>query len=143
MEIDRARPWEHLARITQWPSWARHIRSIQLTPGEGLSADTAGTIKLAGGIRSTFRMQRLDPPNGWLWVGGFLWLEVHYDHLFEEIAGQRTRIRFIIEVKGLGANSLGRLFAFIYARNLDRAIPNLIVELEALGNQAPPAHKVS
>ena len=133
VDLDRTRAWDHLARVEEWPSWARHIRSVTLDPPGELTPATAGTIRLRGGIRSTFRMVRLDPPDGWLWVGGFLWLTVRYDHVFEELDGCRTRIRFVVEVEGVGAGSLGRLFAAIYARNLDRAIPNLIRELEAVG----------
>ncbi len=34
-----------------------------------------------------------------------------------------------LDGEGAGAASLGRLFAGMYARNLDRAIPNLIQEV--------------
>lgn len=130
--LDRLRAWDHLARVEEWPSWARHIRAVTLNPPGDLTAETVGTIRLGGGLRSTFRMRRLDPPHGWLWVGGFLWLTVRYDHIFEELEERGTRIRFIVDVEGFGAGSLGRLFAAIYARNLDRAIPNLIREMEAV-----------
>ena len=132
--LDRARAWDHLARVEEWPSWARHIRSVTLEPPGKLTAETAGTIRLRGGIRSTFRMHRLDPPRGWMWVGGFLWLTVRYDHVFEELE-DCTRIHFVVDVEGFGAGSLGRLFAAIYARNLDRAIENLVAELVPKGSE--------
>jgi hypothetical protein len=76
-------------------------------------------------------MTRLEPPDRWLWVGSFLWLTVRYDHVLEALAPDSTRIRFVVEVEGAGAGSLGRLFRAVYARNLDRAIPNLVREMQA------------
>ncbi len=121
--------WSHLARIEEWPTWARHIRSIEVDPTGALSLETTGVIRLTNGVRSTFRMTRLDPGRSWVWEGGFLWMNVRYDHVFEPTEGGGTRIRFVVEGEGFGQNTLGRLFAAIYARNLDRAIPNLIEEL--------------
>lgn len=128
--VSRARAWEHLERVAQWPSWARHIASVELEPAGELTPATTGVIRLKGGVRSTFRMEHLEPPDRWLWTGRFLWLHVDYDHVFEELAPDATRIRFVVEVRGVGAGSLGRVFRAIYARNLDRAIPNLVRELE-------------
>jgi len=132
VDVPAARAWAHLARVERWPSWAGHIRSVTLEPPGELSPRTTGVIRLAGGMRSTFRMTRLDPPRSWLWTGRFLWLTVHYDHRFEPLTPERTRVQFVVEVTGVGAGTLGRLFRAIYARNLDRAIPALIAELEAL-----------
>ena len=50
------RAWAHLAELEKWPSWARHIRSVEKSPPGPLSAATAGTIVLANGMTSTFRM---------------------------------------------------------------------------------------
>ena len=132
VSLERSRAWEHLERIEAWPSWARHISSIELDPPGALTGATSGVIRLKGGVRSTFRMTRLEPPDRWLWVGDFLWLTVHYDHVFEEFGPNSTRIRFVVEVEGLGSSTLGRVFRAIYARNLDRAIPNLVREMEGL-----------
>ncbi len=126
----RDRCWEHLSRIEAWPSWARHIRSIDVSPPGALTDGTRGLIRLRNGVRSSFRMTELRPGEHWLWEGAFLWLRVRYDHAFEPVSPERTRIRFRVDVDGLGVGSLGRLFAKIYGANLDRAIPNLIAELE-------------
>ena len=123
--------WEHLARVEAWPSWARHIRSVELTPPGGLTAASRGSIRLTNGIRSSFAMSAFQPGERWEWTGRFLWLRVRYDHAFERLAGDRTRIVFDVDVEGLGANTLGRVFARIYSANLDRAIPNLVAEIEA------------
>jgi hypothetical protein len=39
-------------------------------------------------------------------------------------------VTFDVAVGGLATATLGRLFARIYAKNLDAAIPNLAAELE-------------
>lgn len=122
--------WAHLERVEQWPSWARHIRRIELRPSGPLTLHSEGAIQLTTGIRSTFRVEELNRGCNWRWVGPFLWLTVHYDHQFATIGPQETEVRFIVDAEGLGVALFGRIFAAIYARNLDRAIPNLIRELE-------------
>ena len=130
------RVWDHLAAIDRWPSWARHIRRVEVAPSGPLSHATTGTIVLTNGIRSTFRMTALEPGVHWLWSGPFLWLSVDYDHRLERVDDDLTTVRFTVDVSGFGTAVLGRLFAAIYARNLDRAIPRLIEELEA-GSSGP------
>src|SRR5262245_21583574 len=124
--------WAHLDKVERWPSWARHIRRIDLRPPGPLTQDSEGAIHLSNGIRSTFKIKELNAGRNWKWVGPFLWLTVHYDHRFAKIGPQRTEVRFIVDAEGLGIAVFGRLFAAIYARNLDRAIPNLIQELDTL-----------
>src|SRR6185295_16963247 len=122
--------WAHLDKVEQWPSWARHIRRIELRPSGPLRLDSVGTIQLTNGVRSTFRMEALNIGTNWKWAGPFLWLTVHYDHQFRRIGPEETEIAFVLDGEGFGAGLFGRLFAAIYARNLDRAIPNLVGELE-------------
>ena len=121
--------WEHLARVEQWPSWARHIKEITLLPPGPLTADSEGVFRLAGGMRSTFRMEAYEPPRRWQWVARFATTKVHYDHRFEPEDDRRTRLIWVVEVGGPGAAVLGRLFGAVYGRNLDRAIPRLQAEL--------------
>jgi hypothetical protein len=122
--------WAHLEKVEQWPSWARHIRRIDLRPPGALKLHSEGVIQLTNGIRSTFKVDELNAGCNWKWVGPFLWLTVHYDHQFARIGPQETEVRFVVDGDGLGLALVGRIFASIYARNLDRAIPNLIRELE-------------
>ena len=123
--------WAHLERVERWPSWARHIRRVDLRPPGPLGLESEGTIKLTNGIRSTFRMAELNQGSNWIWVGPFLWLTVHYDHQFKPNGPLETEICFVLDGEGFGCAVFGRLFAAIYARNLDRAIPALIKELES------------
>ncbi len=122
--------WARLEQVEAWPSWAHHIRRVDLRPAGPLTPDSEGAILLTNGIRSTFRMENLIRGTSWKRVGPFLWLSVHYDHQLREIGPEQTEITFLIDATGFGVTLLGRLFAAIYARNLDRAIPNLIGELE-------------
>ena len=125
--------WEHLARVAQWPSWARHIRSVTVDPPGELTERTRGVIRLTNGVRSTFWMTELVPGDHWVWEGKFLWLLVRYDHRFEAAGEGRTRLTFDVALQGFGRGSIGRLFTAIYARNLDRAIPLLVREMASLG----------
>ncbi len=125
--IDRA--WEHLARIEQWPSWAKHIKKVTLEPRGVLTAASKGAFRLAGGMRSTFRMELFEPRTRWMWVGTFATVRVHYDHRFTPINDDRTELTWIVNGEGPGTSTLGRLFGAIYARNLDKAIANLQAEL--------------
>jgi polyketide cyclase/dehydrase/lipid transport protein len=124
--------WEHLARVEQWPSWAGHIRRVSLQPPGPLTATSAGAFTLAGGVRSTFRMEAYDPPRRWQWVGRFLLAKVHYDHRFEPVDAQHTLLIWTVIAEGPGSATLGRIFGAIYARNLDRAIPKLQSELRVI-----------
>ena len=128
--------WAHLEKVEQWPTWARHIRRIDLTPPGQLRANSEGVIHLTNGVRSTFRMEKINPYINWQWAGPFLWLTVHYDHRFTRIDGHESQIAFIIDVEGAGAAVFGRIFAAIYSINLRRAIPRLVQELEG-GVTAP------
>jgi hypothetical protein len=122
--------WAHLARVSEWPSWARHIRRIDVTPLGALTLQSEGVIRLTNGVRSTFRMEELNPGVNWKWVGPFLWLTVHYDHRFQRLGPEQVALEFLVDGEGLGVSVFGRLFAAIYALNLDRAIPRLVAELE-------------
>ncbi len=124
------RAWEHLEKVEQWPTWARHIRRIDLRPSGRLAPRSEGVICLTNGIRSTFRMEELNPGRNWKWVGRFLWITVHYDHQFDRVGPDQAEIRFVLDGEGFGVGLFGRVFAAIYARSLDRAIPNLVNEIE-------------
>jgi len=122
--------WDHLAQVECWPSWAKHIKRVTMHPAGPVTETSSGSLHLVGGIRSTFRMEAFEPPNRWQWVGRFLTTLVHYDHRFEPVDPQRTRLVWTVIAQGPGSGSLGRLFGVLYARNLDRAIPRLQAELK-------------
>ena len=123
--------WQHLARVEHWPSWAKHIKRVRVEPPGQLGPKSTGRIRLNNGVKSAFAMTEFNPYHNWKWVGGFLWLTVHYDHRFEELTAARTKLTWAVEAKGFGVSGLGRLFAHVYNKNLNRAIPLLIAEMNA------------
>ena len=123
--------WEHLARVEQWPSWAPHIKRLELNPPGDLGPQSTGVLHLANGMKPAFRVTEFNPPRNWTWVGRFLWLTVTYDHQFEELDAGHTKLTFIVQGTGFGASVLGPLFARIYRGHLDKAIPLLIAEMNA------------
>lgn len=126
VNVSRESAWRYLTRLDQWPSWAHHIKLIEARPPGELGPHSSGIIHLANGIKSTFQMTEFNPYRNWKWFGPFLWLTVHYDHRFESVSSDETRIRFVLDASGFGANFFGRLFATIYRRNLEKAIPRLV-----------------
>ncbi len=123
--------WDHLARVEQWPSWAAHIKRIDLEPPGQLGPQSTGVIHLANGMKPAFRVTEFSPPRNWTWVGRFLWLTVIYDHQFEQLDAEHSKLMWIVQATGFGAGVIGRLFAKIYRRNLEKAIPLLIAEMNA------------
>jgi hypothetical protein len=124
--------WQHLVQVEHWPSWAKQIRHVELAPPGVLTSQSSGTFYLSNGIRSTFRMSEYNPPHNWMWVGRFLWMSVSYDHQFRSVSIERTKLIWTVEIDGLGKSSLGRVFAAVYCRTLNKAIPNLIAEMNSL-----------
>ena len=122
--------WDHLAQVEHWTSWAKHIKRVSLEPPGPLTDASEGAFRLAGGARSTFRMEIYDPPKRWQWVGRFLTTKVHYDHHFEELNPTQTKLTWVVEAEGFGISVIGRLFARIYRKDLDKAIPALIDEMD-------------
>jgi hypothetical protein len=131
VDVGQQDAWERLANVESWTSWAKHIKRVSLHPPGTLTDRSSGTFRLAGGARSTFRMEIFEPPTRWQWVGRFLTADVHYDHGFEAIDERHTRLVWTVDADGPGEGSLARVFGAIYARNLDRAIPNLQAEFHA------------
>ena len=131
VDLPLEKTWQHLARVEQWPSWARHIKRVDVQPPGELGPKSTGFIHLSNGIKSAFTMSEFSPYRNWKWVGGFLWLTVHYDHRFEELNPRQTKLIWFVDGAGIGVSVFGRLFAKIYSMKLDRAIPVLIAEMNA------------
>lgn len=123
--------WSHLAEVEKWPSWAKHVRSVVKSPPGPLSENSRGTLKLSNGVKTTFEMIEFEPPRHWKWVGPFLGARVFYDHIFSTDKPGQTTIRFTVDIAGWPAPLVGGLFGRVYRKNLERAIPLLIQEIEA------------
>jgi hypothetical protein len=131
VDVALQQAWDHLARIEEWPSWAKHIRRIELSPPCDLGPDSTGVIYLAGGMKSAFKVTEFNPLHNWEWAGPIVWMRVFYDHRFEVIDAQRTKLIWTVAAEGLGASTIGRLFAALYRRNMERAIARLVDEMQA------------
>ena len=123
--------WSHLAEIEKWPSWAKHIRSISISPPGPLSLKTHATLRLSNGVKTSFRMIEFDPPRHWKWAGSFLGAQILYDHIFDQKEPEQTMVRFTVDVSGGFGVLVRGIFGSIYRRNLSRAVPLLIAEIEA------------
>lgn len=121
--------WAALVDADAWPSWAHHIQRIELTPPGRVEPSTEAVIVLTNRTKASVAVTDFDPGRRFLWQGRFLWMGLAYDHTIQPADGG-TRITFTVEGSGPGAASIGRLFARIYGRNLDRAIPNLQAQLD-------------
>jgi len=127
--------WQHLSRVEHWPSWARHIERVEVRPGE-FGPQSSGIIHLSNGIKSAFAMTEFHPYRNWKWVGRFLWLTICYDHLFEQLNSKQTKLTWVVEGEGFGVSVFGKLFATVYKKNLDIAVPLLIEEMNESGSAA-------
>ena len=125
VEATSERTWTELVAAEQWPRWARHLRSVQVTPPGPVGSGSRATLKLTNHTKATVRVTEFQDGRRFRWEGSFLWLGLGYDHLVTTDETGRVHVTFTVEGAGAGVNTIGRLFARIYARNLDRAIPRL------------------
>jgi hypothetical protein len=131
VELPVEEAWRHLARVEQWPSWAKHIKQVELQPAGEFRLGSTGRMLLTNGMKPTWTVTEFNLHRNWIWVGNFLWLTIYYDHRFEELSPTQTKITFALEASGFGKSILGRLFAKIYSKTLDRAIASLVREMNA------------
>jgi Polyketide cyclase / dehydrase and lipid transport len=131
VEASAQRAWAELVAAEQWPRWARHLRSVQVSPSGPVGPGSRATLRLTNRTRASMRVTEFQSGRRFRWEGSFLWLGLGYDHLVTVDEEGRVAITFTVEGAGVGVNSIGRLFASIYARNLDRAIPRLQALLRA------------
>ncbi len=80
-------------------------------------------------------MIEFDPPRHWKWAGSFLGAQILYDHIFAQKESGQTLVRFTVDVSGGFGVLIRGIFGSVYRRNLGRAVPLLIGEIEAA---APP-----
>lgn len=120
--------WATLIDARTWPNWAHHMSRVDLTPPGTVDPGTSAVLVLTNRTKARVAVTAFEPGRRFRWEGRFLWLELGYDHAIEPADGGST-ITFTVDGDGVGITSLGRLFARIYARNLDRAIPQLQAQL--------------
>jgi hypothetical protein len=131
VELPVEEAWRHLARVEQWPSWAKHIKQVELQPAGEFGLESTGRMVLTNGLKPAWKVTEFEPYRNWKWVGGFLWLTVYYDHRFEALNPTQTKVTFVVEAKGFSRSVIGRLFGKIYSKTMDRAIAMLVQEMNA------------
>ena len=52
VELPLEKAWRHLARVEQWPSWAKHIQQVEVRPPGELGPGSTGLLHLNNGIKS-------------------------------------------------------------------------------------------
>jgi hypothetical protein len=137
VEAAAERAWAELVAAERWPRWARHLASVQVTPPGPVGPGSCATLRLTNRTRAKVRVTEFQDGRRFRWEGWFLWLALGYDHLVTTDDTGRVRITFTVDGAGVGVGTIGRLFASIYARSLDRAIPRL----QALLRPDPPRPK--
>jgi Polyketide cyclase / dehydrase and lipid transport len=124
VEATAERAWAELVAAEQWPRWARHLAGVQVDPPGPVGPGSSATLKLTNHTRATVRVTEFQDGRRFRWEGSFLWLGLGYDHLVTTDETGQVHITFTVDAAGLGV-TIGPLFASIYARSLDRAVPRL------------------
>ena len=81
VEAAAERAWAELVAAEQWPRWARHLRSVQVTPPGPVGPASSATLKLTNHTTATVRVTKFQDGRRFRWEGSFLWLGLGYDHL--------------------------------------------------------------
>ena len=133
VSVPRDTAWQHFNRVTEWPSWASYIKSVEITPPGELGPDTVGTVILQNGQTTVFRMTAFEPRNHWQWSTGVLWFTLDYDHAFQRMSDLETRVVLHMKVKGFGKSVLAFVINRMASPDLDASIPKLISQMNAPG----------
>jgi carbon monoxide dehydrogenase subunit G len=116
--------WSRLAEVERWPEWAPHITAVELSPPGDLGPESSGALHIRRLGRTTFGMTAWEPPQRWEWTGAMAGMSVVYDHQFARARGG-TRLTWTVELVGALTPIVKPVFARVYGRNVDRAIPCL------------------
>ena len=117
--------WARLAQVDRWPEWAPHIKSVALSPTGPLGPSSSGVFQIRRLGRNSFRMSAWIPTDRWEWTGGLPGVRIDYDHRFSATGDGSTKLTWVVVLRGPLAWLIRPVFARIYGRNLDRAIPAL------------------
>ena len=137
VEAAAEQAWAELLAAEQWPRWAQHLRSVQVTPPGRVGPGSRATLKLKNRTKARVRVTEFEDGRRFRWEGSFLWMGLGYDHLVTTDEVGRVSITFVVDGAGVGINTIGPRFASSYARNLDRAIPRLQALLGAADRGRP------
>lgn len=133
VEAQPAPAWEKLIHAEQWPSWARHLRRVDLDPPGPVGPNTTAILRLRNGTSAKVRITDFVPGRSFRWEGMLMWTRLGHDHRVDVDEAGDTTIEFLVDGAGARLFTIGRLLAWGYARSLDRAIPRLQAELSRGG----------
>ena len=136
VEAAAERAWAELVAAEQWPRWAPHLGSVQVTPPGPVGPGSSATLRLKNRTKASVRVTEFEDGRRFRWEGSFLWMGLGYDHVVTTDMGE-VSITFTVEGAGVGVNTIGPLFASLYARQLDRAIPRLQALLRSSDRARP------
>lgn len=126
VDVPPEEAWSRLAEVERWPEWAPHIISVTVTPPGPLTPASRGSLRIRRLGTSTFRMTAWEPPLRWEWTGGLPGVRIVYDHRFTPNGEPgATTLTWTVSLEGPLSPVVRPLFARVYARNVDRAIPRL------------------
>lgn len=131
--VPRDAAWDHFNRVTEWPSWASYIKSVEITPPGELGPTSIGTVNLQNGESTTFNMTAFEPKDHWQWSTSMLWFTLDYDHIFQRISDLETRIVLHMKVKGFGKSLLAFAIDQMTRSDFEASIPKLIKEMNESG----------
>lgn len=117
--------WNRLVMVERWPEWAPHITAVTVSPPGPLGPSSSGALDIRGFGRNTFRMSAWESPDRWEWVGGLPGVRIVYDHRFDATDDATTMLTWVVTLDGPLAWLVRPVFARVYGRNLDKAIPRL------------------
>ena len=124
--------WNYLAVPGQWPqTWAGHLRQVKCDPPGSVTATTHAVLQTQEGFTSRLAMVEFNVGRNWKWAGkGRIGPAIAFDHQFEAVDENRTRIDFVLETGGFLESLFGRLNALYLGRKLDRNLPRLAAYLK-------------
>jgi len=96
VELPPEQAWRHLARVEQWPNWAKHIKQVEVQPPGDLGLKSTGRMLLTNGLKPAWTVTEFNLYRNWKWVGGFLWLTIYYDHRFKELNSTQTNLTWVL-----------------------------------------------
>lgn len=116
--------WARLAQVERWPEWAPHITAVTLSDGP-LGPSSRGVLKIRRLGKNAFAMSAWEPPRRWEWTGGLPGVRIVYDHRFAASEAGAATLTWVVSLHGPLTGVVAPVFARIYGRNLDRALPSL------------------
>ena len=117
--------WQRLAEVERWPEWAPHITSVTVSPPGELGPTSSGCPAHQAAGAQHLPHVGLGAARA-LGVGRRAGWGPHLLRPSVRVGGSAaTRLEWLVELHGPLAPLIRPVFARVYGRNLDQAIPRL------------------